>query len=340
VLSVKSRVHHTVFPVPDFVLDLDTIYHWRARFVDDRGAASEWSESSSFTTPSLNDTDLNGNGVPDDQEVHDLGLDLDEDGTSDATQSNMKCVNTLVGDYQVGVKCAETAHSVESIQSIDPDAIPDISAKPDELPFGLVSFKLKVARDSTEVTVYLSEPAPSGARWYKYDPTKGWYEYPFATFSADRTRVTLYLEDGNVDAGDIDGVKNGIIVDPGGVGVMSTPSQESSSGGGGCFIATAAYGSRMAKEVEILRNFRDDYLLTSAFGRQIISFYYKNGKPVATYIESHPWLKGPVRIALYPIVGVVWLIASTGTISKVLMLVLAMTCCLIAVRKTAAKMEK
>ena len=143
-----------------------------------------------------------------------------------------------------------------------------------------------------------------------------------------------------MEAGDIDGVKNGIIVDPGGVGVMSTPTKKSSSGGGGgCFIATAAYGSPLAKEVEILRKFRDDYLLSFAFGRQIISFYYRNGKAVAEYIESHPWLKGPVRIALYPVVGVVWLIASTGTISKVLMLVVAMTCCLIVVRKTTAKME-
>ena len=43
---------------------------------------------------------------------------------------------------------------------------------------------------------------------------------------------------------------------------------------GGCYIATAVYGSYNCPEVWTLRRFRDEVLSTSHFGRQFISFYY------------------------------------------------------------------
>ena len=48
----------------------------------------------------------------------------------------------------------------------------------------------------------------------------------------------------------------------------------SSSGGGGCYVATAVYGSYDCPSVWILRRFRDNDLANSIFGRVFIHAYY------------------------------------------------------------------
>ena len=68
-----------------------------------------------------------------------------------------------------------------------------------------------------------------------------------------------------------------------------------------CFIATAAYGTPLAEDIEVLRQFRDEYLITNPAGRLAVSLYYGSSPPLADYISKHEGLRALTRMALEPI---------------------------------------
>ena len=73
---------------------------------------------------------------------------------------------------------------------------------------------------------------------------------------------------------------------------------------GGCFIATAAYGTPFSEEIDVLRNWRDDFLEASYPGRLFIRTYYSLSPPVADNISESDGKRKIVRTALGPIVKV------------------------------------
>jgi hypothetical protein len=83
-----------------------------------------------------------------------------------------------------------------------------------------------------------------------------------------------------------------------------------------CFIATAAYGTPMAEEVQILREFRDKYLLTNPLGRAFVDFYYRVSPPIAEFITEHPSLKPIVRAGLLPAVAMSTVVVNTSLAQK------------------------
>jgi len=342
VLDLNSNEHLTTFPVPDLVLSLGTTYYWRVRFYDDNDGESEWSDAYLVQTIIKSIDDTNSDGIPDDQEV-DSTVDVDENGIFDILQDDIKCVNAVTGDEQIGVKISTNATSLESIKSTDPDEIADIENRPDEMPLGVVSFKITVENpgDTATVTVYFSEAASDWAGWYKYDLINGWQDYSdHAIFSDSRKSVTLEFKDGGF--GDADGIANGVIIDPSGFGEISSTSSDSdssssiSSGGGGCFIATAAYGSLMAPHVKILCEFRDRILLTNSFGKSFVDFYYAYSPSAANFIADHGVLKAMVRVTLVPVVGISWITLKVGP-GPTLLLVLFFGIGLIALYRKGLK---
>ena len=157
---------------------------------------------------------------------------------------NINWLDTVVSGERVGILGKTNVTAVESIESVDPYTIADEANRPRNLPLGLISFNLRVDSpgDIAEVTIYFPNPAGEYTSWHKYDSINGWQDYAaYSRFSADRMSVTLELRDGG--QGDADGTENGIIVDPGGLGSITSAESGGGGGGGGCFIATAAYGS-------------------------------------------------------------------------------------------------
>lgn len=84
---------------------------------------------------------------------------------------------------------------------------------------------------------------------------------------------------------------------------QSSSSSSSSSSNGGCFIATAAFGSRMEEEVKILCDFRDQYLLKNVWGIKFVKNYYKYSPAFADKLRAHEDIKALIRICLRPLIG-------------------------------------
>lgn len=140
-----------------------------------------------------------------------------------------------INNQAMGV-AVQQGGGITKLISLDPVDIIDEVHKPTDLPFGLFDFEIKVDNPGDEVRVafYLPEPAPAGYKWFKYKTNGGWSDFSGnAVFNANRNLVTLTLVDGG--AGDDDGVANGLIRDPSGLGSAGA------SGGGGCFISAAAW---------------------------------------------------------------------------------------------------
>ena len=83
---------------------------------------------------------------------------------------------------------------------------------------------------------------------------------------------------------------------------VPAPQPPVSNTSSGCFIATAAFGSYLAPEVKVLREFRDQYLITNKVGRYLVNGYYRYSPPIAHYIADKAWLKHIIRGFLWPVI--------------------------------------
>ena len=74
---------------------------------------------------------------------------------------------------------------------------------------------------------------------------------------------------------------------------------------GGCLIATAAFGSEMAPQVQFLREIRDNTVLQtesgSAFMTGFNQFYYSFSPAIADYERENPAFKEAVKLTLTPL---------------------------------------
>lgn len=73
---------------------------------------------------------------------------------------------------------------------------------------------------------------------------------------------------------------------------------------GACFIATAAYGTPFAREIDVLRDWRDNSLKKNFLGVLFVKVYYKISPPIARFIARRGKLRKLVRVILKPMVRV------------------------------------
>lgn len=246
-----SFTNLTALIVPDFYLYPDTSYAVRARFFDDCPAgsmSSEWSDFIQFRTQASPEgfTLANGVLVPEDQS-------LTEDELA-AFEADVIGIRSAGENLNLGIIQPDNAE-IRQLSSLSLDDMDDtaVSAMPEglETPYGLVGFSMALDDDNSDygtvtVTIYFDNAVSEDMTWWKYDALQQlWIDYTdYSEFSSDRTSVELTLKDG--DYGDEDGVENGRIVDPGGVGTKLSSgingdgdSEDSEGvGGSGCFIVT------------------------------------------------------------------------------------------------------
>ena len=88
----------------------------------------------------------------------------------------------------------------------------------------------------------------------------------------------------------------------GNAGQAEEPPPVSETSGGACFIASAAYGTPLAMELDGLRAYRDSRLLTNSLGAMAVDAYYRVSPAIADLIADHTVLRSAVRTLLRPIV--------------------------------------
>ena len=91
-------------------------------------------------------------------------------------------------------------------------------------------------------------------------------------------------------------------------GVETTqPIQENNNEGGGCLIATAAFGSEMSPQVQQLREIRDNIVMQTSSGKSFMTgfnqIYYSFSPQIADYERENPIFKEAVKVTLTPMLA-------------------------------------
>ena len=94
------------------------------------------------------------------------------------------------------------------------------------------------------------------------------------------------------------------------------------SEGGGCLIATATYGSEMAPQVQLLREIRDNQLMSTSSGVSFLtgfnSLYYSFSPYIADIERESPIFKEMVKIGITPLLSTLSVMLYAETESEVL----------------------
>ncbi|MDD5284341.1 MAG: putative Ig domain-containing protein [Desulfuromonadaceae bacterium] len=231
----------------------------------------------------------------------------------DNTQgAKSQLLSIVVADPSIPVNVALTGTgNIDSFYPLSTTALTTVGKPADFTPVKAARINVSNVNSSSPVTLSVTFNAlPYNPLFYKVDSNGVWdLLTPAASKVVASTPATL---NGNTisflvaDNGPLDVVvgtsssTSNSNTPPTSDGVNIAPS--SPKAGGGCFIATAAYGSYLDPHVMVLRHFRDDILLHSRIGRSSVKFYYTYSPPIADFIRQHDSLRALFRIVLTPLI--------------------------------------
>ena len=101
-------------------------------------------------------------------------------------------------------------------------------------------------------------------------------------------------------------------------------SDDSGEKGGGCLIATAAYGSELAPQVQFLREIRDNTVMSTSSGTSFMTgfnqLYYSFSPTIADMERENPMFQQAVRAFITPMISTlsIMTLADSGSESEVL----------------------
>ena len=219
VMDIQSEIFLTELSIPYGILSSQKHYYWRAKYFDHQSSASDWSDIKEFTTQAFQ-TPIISNET----------IDLDQNGAFDISQTNMVLIQ--METKYMGVKSLTDNVSIVSALPIENT----FGHFPAEMPYGLISFRGECpVGEDIEVQIYFSEEIPLNASWFKLDYNKGFVDYsPHTHKNLPGYHITVQLKDGGI--GDADGVANGVIVDPGGIGFINADDVAVGDDSSNCFI--------------------------------------------------------------------------------------------------------
>ena len=108
------------------------------------------------------------------------------------------------------------------------------------------------------------------------------------------------------------------------VGESSAQPVNPTEEGGGCLIATAAYGSEMSPQVQMLREIRDNQLMNTEAGSAFMSgfneLYYSFSPTIADMERQSPMFKEVIKVGLTPMLSSLSLMENANSESEVISL--------------------
>jgi hypothetical protein len=173
--------------------------------------------------------------------------------------------------------------------------------------FDLMITVLSLASNNTYY--YYDDATDSNSRWLHTSPRPASAGIPQTGQSTVPSDPSAFQITDNVPTGDYHikayFSKTGANL-PAGATAETDFSVATDAAAGGCFVATAAFGSPMAHQVQWLRAFRDRILLPGRAGRAFVNWYYAWSPRAAAWLQVHSIARKLTRAVLWVPVAFAW----------------------------------